>query len=130
MRAVAVVLGCPDMYARCADLLDGAFARYSMRTLFRAADFSRLLPTDARGKFCRCGCAQDFVYPLAEEELARVRIEEELPPALALPVRAGQPVGNLQIFFAKQLLFSQKIVTIESMNKGILDILRGIAEKY
>ena len=132
MHAVSVVLDSPDMYARSAELLDAAFSRFAMRTLFCAESFSRDLPTDARGKSCRCACeyASDFAYPLAEGEEKYVRTEVDLPDRLTLPVRAGQAVGNLRIFFAKQLIFSQKIVTIESMNKGIADILREIAEKY
>ncbi len=130
MRAVSVVLGCPDMYGRSAELLDGAFSRYKMHPLFRAEEYLRTVAAGKSGKNCRCGCAHSFSYPLAEGEEELVRIEEDLPASLPLPVRAGQPVGNLKIFFANQLLFSQKIVTIESVNQGILDILRAIAEKY
>ena len=130
MRAVSVVLGCPDMYGRSAELLDGAFSRYKMHPLFRAEEYVRTVAAGKSGKNCRCGCAHSFSYPLAEGEEELVRIEEDLPASLPLPVRAGQPVGNLKIFFANQLLFSQKIVTIESVNQGILDILRAIAEKY
>ena len=59
-----------------------------------------------------------------------MRVAEELPARLPLPVRAGQPVGNLQIFFENQLIFSQKIVSIESVKKGFLDALREVAENY
>lgn len=130
MHAVSVVLGCPDMYGHSAALLDAAFARYRMRPLLRAESYVRAVPAGSGGRTCRCACAHSFSYPLAEGEEGLVRVAEELPARLPLPVRAGQPVGNLQIFFENQLIFSQKIVSIESVKKGFLDALREIAENY
>ena len=101
-----------------------------MRPLLRAESYVRAVPAGSGGRTCRCACAHSFSYPLAEGEEGRVRVAEEMPARLPLPVRAGQPVGNLQIFFENQLIFSQKIVSIESVKKGLLDALREIAENY
>ena len=126
MHLVSVVLNSPDMYARSSALLDAAFARFSMKQLFDAELFCKVLPTDVRGKSCALACRESFWYPLAEEEEGQVRTEEALPSRLALPVRRGDAVGELKIYLKNQLLFCQKIVSIEDKEKSYFDILREL----
>ena len=126
MHLVSVVLNSPDMYARSSALLDAAFARFSMKQLFDAERFCKVLPTDVRGKSCALACRESFWYPLAEEEEGQVRTEEALPSRLALPVHRGDAVGELKIYLKNQLLFCQKIVSIEDKEKSYFDILREL----
>lgn len=129
MRLVCAVLGSPQMYERSAQLLDDCFAAYKLRPIAEKGQPAFLLPTDVKGKFCRCACDETCTYPLTDTECARLYAAVKLPPRVCLPVRQGQCVGNLQIFLANQLLFSLKIVSIETIDKNILDILREIAQR-
>ena len=129
MRLVCAVLGSPKMYERSAQLLDDCFSAYKLRPIAEKGQPAFLLPTDVKGKFCRCACDETCTYPLTDTECARLHAAVNLPPRVCLPVRQGQCVGNLQIFLANQLLFSLKIVSIETIDKNILDILREIAQR-
>ncbi len=129
MRIVSVVLNSPDMYGRSAELLDNAFRGFSKTLLFDKNNYSAELKTDAKEKTCKCGCSESFAYPLTEEEKQFVKIREVLPSEICLPVKKGEPVGEIQIYLKNQLLFSQKIVSIESKEKSYLDIIREIAKR-
>lgn len=126
MRVVCVVLNSPEMYERSAELLDRAFAEFKMCTLFKSSGFSLRLPTDCKGKYVTARCESDFRYPLRADEEEKVTIRREVPERVLLPVREGQSVGELRIYLENQLLFSQKIVSILSVKKSYLDIVREI----
>ena len=126
MRLVSVVLDSPSMYERSSEILDSAFSRYSMRKIFDAQSYEPAVDTEVEGKTCRARCEKDFYYPLAEEETGAVRVEEQLPARLRLPVRQGDAVGEIKICFQNQLIFSQKIVSIEDKEKSYFDILREL----
>lgn len=125
MQLVSVVLNCSPMYERSAEILEQAFAKYSYRTVFEP--WESVLPTDVAGKNCRVCAEQSFSFPLTEEEFERIQVAYELPEKLTLPIHRGAIVGEIKIYLENQLLFSQKIISIEDVKKSILDILREIA---
>lgn len=127
MRLACVVLNSPAMYERSALLLDDCFSRFSLCEVFEANGYEEELETDSSaGKRCVVGCREAFSYPLTEEERGEVRIQKILPDRVALPVRAGDVVGKMEIYLGKQLIFSQKIVSIFDVDKSYLDFLRDI----
>lgn len=128
-RLVSVVLNSPDMYNRSAEILNQCFSEYKVFKLFDHENFSVELNTDLPWKKCRCACKDDFYYPLTEAECNEISSEYCLPEKVALPVEAGEEVGNLKVYLKNQLLFSQKIVSIENVEKNFLDILQEIAKK-
>ena len=126
MQLVCVVLNSPSMYERSAALLENAFGKYSMRMLFDADSYERELPTDIAGKTCRVRCEHSFCYPMRDDENFYLR--EELPESICLPVESGDEVGDLKIYIGNQLIFCQKIVSIESKQKSYFDILREMIQ--
>ena len=129
MQLICVVLNSPDMYERSAFLLDDCFTKYSMCKIFSADNFACSVQTEVKGKTCRAHCETNVFYPLTQEEFAEIRVETILPECLFLPVRAGECIGKINIYLINQLLFSQKIVSIDNIDKSILDILRDIAKR-
>ena len=129
MRLVSVVLNSPDMYLRSAEILDSCFSLFKRHKLFDKNKYFVDVKTEVEEKNCRCKCCEDFYYPLKEEEIGEVRIEEVLPRAAKLPIREGDEVGILKIYLKNQLLFSQKIVSIEKKEKSLLDILREMGKR-
>ena len=100
MTLVGVVLGCPQMYERTAELLDSAFANYSLTQL---AD-SAMLPSNV-------GMPCVFCYPLRKDEFSLVRAELHLSdPA---PEKKGAIAGYIEIFLANNLIFSQNLYIME-----------------
>ena len=84
MTLVCVVLNCPPMYERSAELLKGVNGF--------AID-------------------HDFSYPLTEQERTEIRISQELVDPL--PAAAGSVAGQMQIFLGNDLLFSQNLYIME-----------------
>jgi serine-type D-ala-D-ala carboxypeptidase len=125
MQLVSVVLNCHPMYERSAEILEQCFAKYSLVSLFEPKEMT--LPTEVKGKSCRVEAKEGFSYPLAEGELSKVQILFDLPEQVKLPVKCGDALGEMQILLENQLLFSQKIVSIENVKKSFIDILRDIA---
>ncbi len=99
MKLVSVVLDCPQMYERTADLLNAAFSAYSMHTLCAPSE-------KIEGFAVRYG----FSYPLTEEEAENVTREVEL--YFPRPEHAGEVAGEMKIYLKKELLFSQNLFMI------------------
>lgn len=129
MRLVSVVLNSPQMYERCAELLDNCFAKYSMRHIFDKNQYSVQLNTELAWKQCKAVCESDVYYPLTDEEMRVIRVKENFPSILPLPVRKGERVGELNFYLQNQLIFSQKIVSIMDVDRNFADIIREIAKK-
>lgn len=130
MQLVCVVLDSPSMYERSAELLDGAFSEYAYEKVFDAQESVYAAPSEIQGKVCKMACRNDFYYPLAEGERERVRVEAEYPSEIKLPVYSGEEMGILRIYLENQLIFSQKIYSINTVKRSWQDILRQIAERF
>ena len=100
MTLVCVVLDCPPMYERSAELLDRAFADYMLVRL-----------TDKQEGVNGFAIDHDFSYPLTEQERTEIRIMQELVEPL--PKTAGSIAGQIRIFLANDLLFSQNLYIME-----------------
>lgn len=100
MTLVCVVLNCPPMYERSAELLNRSFADYA---LVRLADKNEGVNGFA--------IDHDFFYPLTGQERTEIRISQELVDPL--PEAAGSVAGQMQIFLGNDLLFSQNLYIME-----------------
>ena len=129
MQLVSVVLNSPDMYERSKEILDQCFAEYSFCRIFDPVSYQIVLPTEIRTKNCRCSCDEAFLYPIKADEATNLYIKECVPEFVSLPIHEGDAVGELQIYLKNQLLFSQKIVSIETVEKNFWDILREITQR-
>ncbi len=100
MRLVSVVLNCPEMYERSAELLSQAFDEYN---LYPILDVS-------------CGwegyaVKGNFAYPLKKTELRSLRFHTNLlSPA---PEIKGELAGQLEIFLENSLIFSANLYIME-----------------
>lgn len=130
MQLISVVLNCGPMYERCGELLEKAFSDYSYCKIFDAAANKYEVKTDVGHKICIGACRKDIFYPLTQAEAENIRIEADCPSPRKLPVNEGDELGILRVYLENQLLFSQKIYSINSVEKSWTDILRGLARKF
>lgn len=130
MQLISVVLNCPDMYERSAELLDEAFASYKYVKIYAAEGKRYTAATQVKNKQCTGMCRDDFYYPVSETEAERIVIRAEIAEPCRLPVYEGDELGILSIYLENQLIFSQKIYSIECVKKSLADIIREIAENY
>lgn len=129
MQLICVVLNCHEMYEETAKLLDETFSEFSYECICRADTLYTAL-SDVKGKVVDASIAKDLYYPLREEELPLVVMETDLPPFVALPIKKGDVIGNIKIYFANQLIFCENLCSINNVEKTYLDILRGISESF
>ncbi len=100
MKIVSVVLACPEMYERTAELLDAAFSAY------------RLYPLcDRTQGFDGYAILQDFSYPLTESERGQIVLRGVT--TMPLPENAGEFAGQLLIYLGNDLIFSQNLYIME-----------------
>ena len=130
MQLISVVLNCGPMYERCGELLEKAFSDYSYCKIFDAAANKYEVKTDVGHKICIGACRKDIFYPLTQAEAENIRIEADCPSPRKLPVNEGDKLGILRVYLENQLLFSQKIYSINSVEKSWTDILRELARKF
>lgn len=104
MQLVAVVLNCGPMFEESKNMLEYGFEHYSMANILPANKLVGLEISDGERRYI--GLKEAFSYPLrkdgSEEGLIVKRYEEEKEFSL----------GKICVYFDKQLIFSQKLVTI------------------
>lgn len=105
MRLISVVLSCPEMYERTAELLDCAFETYQMYELCRA-------DVPMEGYEVKYG----FSYPLQKTELRGLRFSYEMIDPL--PARVGAVAGQIKIYLQNSLLFSQNLYIMKASSSA------------
>ena len=103
MQLICVVLDEGNMWGKSAELLNEAFERYRLHTLFKKGE-----PFMVNGKTFTVG--KDIAYPLKDGEKDSLRYEY----VLRAPFPAGkeQDGGRLYVKLANRLIFSEKVYTI------------------
>ena len=129
MRLVCVVLNCGPMFEDCAALMNWGFENFKMYDLTQKVNFyPNLVVEDGEKCSVSIGHNHTFMYPLSADELDKITTKVELLPSVKPLLKAGSEVGNFQILFDKELLFSGNIVTMEdvkarSFKQRIFDII-------
>ena len=79
-------------------------------------DYKKLLPVrDGRKDNVKISTKESFIYPLSEWEKNNLKIEYNLVDHVDAPLKKGSEVGEIKIFLGKDLLFSEKVYTIEEV---------------
>lgn len=99
MPLVSVVLNCPEMYERTAELLDGCFSEFRIY---------KLCDSGAPWENFEIKCS--FSYPLKKTELRSLRFGSDLFDPL--PTQKGEVAGQMHIYLQNDLLFSQNLYII------------------
>lgn len=116
MRIIAVVLNCGPMFEDCASLMDKAFDEYKMRKVADGAEITASISVSGGKKEnVAAGGSGAYYYPLCENEIDKIRIEVNPAESLGAPVKTHTEVGNFKIYLENQLLFEEKLYTIDSV---------------
>lgn len=132
MEVISVVLNCPDMFNESARLIENAYKTYKMVSLLEPYSFITNIPVEeGEIESVKVYSMKGFKYPLKEEELSKINIERELPEILSAPVEKEQIVGEIKIFYDKDLIFLEKVYTMESVKSlDIKDKMKDIIDKW
>lgn len=116
MRLVCVVLNCGPMFEECARLMEEGFNTYKMYDLTQYLTLPESLPVISGEKESALICHKEkCLYPLKDSELEKVQTRYRLPESLTPEMKEGATVGEFEILFDNNLLFSRKIVTMENV---------------
>lgn len=116
MTLVCVVLNCGPMFEESATLLEKGFEDYKMIDVTKDYDYSRFVKVEGgRKEFCEVGTKGSFVYPFKSGEQNKLKYLYTLPDFLNSPVNKGEQIGKVEVYYGNDLLFSEKIYTMEEV---------------
>lgn len=133
MRLVCVVLNCGPMFEESKLLLETCCNLYSLVDVTGLYNYSKEVKVDdGRKKTALIGTKEKFLYPLSNYEKEKLlKFEYNLPTCLQAPLKKGEEVGEIKVFLNKDLLFCEKIYTIEDVKpKTILQRLKEFAGNW
>lgn len=131
MTVVCVVLNCGPMFEESASLFENAFSDFKLYDLTKNYDYPEFIEVeDGRQETVKISTLKNFNYPLKKDEIDKIEYVYSVNETVEAPVEKGDEIGEIRIFLDKELLFSEKIFTMEDIRtKGILqkifDIISG-----
>ena len=132
MRLVCVVLNCGPMFEESATLLNecaNRFKKVDITSLYNYNNEMEVL--DGREKTAKIGTKEKFFYPLTDKEMESLEIKYFLPENLTAPLNKNSEVGKIEVFLNKDLLFSEKVYTIDDIkSKTLWQRLKEFAERW
>lgn len=132
MRLVCVVLNCGPMFQESAQLLNECSQQYKLYDLSECYDFKREIAViDGKDKYVEIGTREKFIYPLTKSELEGLKYVYTYPSEIEAPLPRNYEIGKIEIFLNNDLLFSEKIYTIEEVKpRTILQRVRDFFENW
>ncbi len=116
MNLVCVVLNCGPMFEESSQLLEKGFNEFKLYDLTNGYNYKRTIKVqDGRLDEVRIGTEGKFLYPLKESELDKIEYRISMEENLVAPVKKGQEVGKVEILIDNNLLFEEKIYTMEEV---------------
>jgi len=131
-RTVCVVLNCGPMFEESNDLLIRSYNDYEKFTLLPSYKIiRRLTVNEGKETSVKTYTKKGFEYPLTKEEKDRLIYKYNLPTSIDAPVLKDIVVGTLEIYLDNNLLFSEKIYTMNSVKKiGVWSSIQDIISEW
>ena len=121
MNVVCVVLNCQPMFKECSNLMGQALSEYKLYDLTSFYNLPKsICVTNGRTDKAQVGTMGHYYYPLKESEVKAIQIDYQIEQKLEAPVEKGQEVGVVKIYLDKNLLFCEKIFTIDGVRRNSL----------
>ena len=135
MEIVCVVLDCPLMFEECSSLISRAFSEFSNTKLFeKGVVFYEHIQGLKGGNKLPVILTSDIYYPLSvknfAEEFSQIKAKVELKDDLSLPVNYFDEIGKLEITFKNNLIFLQKLFTINAEEKKEESLFKKIIKAF
>lgn len=131
-RTICVVLNCGPMFEESELLLNKAYLEYSNVELLPSYKILRnVLVENGKKEFVKVFTKKGFCYPLTNQEAKQIEYRYNIPNILQAPIKKEEYIGDLEIYLNNHLLFSEKIYTINSIDKiGVWSNIKDIISKW
>ena len=132
LRVVCVVLNCGPMFEESAEMINDVFSKYKSYEILEPYQYIRDIPlengdVDTVQVYSKKG----LKLTLTEKEHQEIHLIYDLPETLTAPVKSGEVIGNVEVYYGKHLLFSEKIYTIEGVDSKLLkDKVKDIIDRW
>ena len=107
MQLVSVVLNDYDMFKDSMALLDKGFENYTLLTVLEKAEcMGQITVEGGLDKSVGLVADQEIRLPLAQNEFNMINRKVCVPDSIAAPVKKGQKIGSVEIYFQDELIAS------------------------
>ena len=132
MQLIAVVLDAPDMFNDCTRLLDYGFENYENRALMSSGEYvGDVSVNHGMEDGFTVYTDRDVVYPLTDEEYARVQKKIYIESTLDAPVAKGQLIGTIDIWLDGKRVYSTNLTAPKEIgNNSYLYNLQRLLEMW
>lgn len=131
MRVICVVLNCGPMFEDCSALMEKAFKEYRLEKVCDKTPVYKIPVTEGKAGQVDCSPENERYYPLKAGEIELIKTEAELVEGFNAPVKCGAQAGKIKFSLDNQLLFEEKLITINSVDSpDYLDRLKDIIGKW
>ena len=130
MQVVCVVLNAPNMFDECAKLIEKAFEEYSMRVLLKKGEITQTeIKNNRNTQKIPVILKDDIKYPFTKEEMKKVVADVKFIDNLSAPISDSQEIGLIEIKIENNLIFSEKIYTINIEKYKEKNFIKNIFER-
>ena len=131
MHIVCVVLNCVPMFEECSNLMEKAFKEYSMYKLISKGELSETqIKNGKKTQNIPVILKDDIYYPFTHEEMKKFTANLCINENLTLPLTENTEIGTLEIKLENNLIFSQKLYTINVENNREENFIKKLIEKF
>ena len=132
MEVICVVLNCPNMFEESEKLINDAFDSFELETIVEPYYYiSNIKVENGTKEDVKVYSMKGFKYPLKKDEKTKINIETTLEEILTAPVQKEQICGKLNVYFENNLVFSEDIYTMESVeSKDITDKVKDSIDQW
>ncbi|MBR2870510.1 MAG: D-alanyl-D-alanine carboxypeptidase [Clostridia bacterium] len=115
LEFVCVVLNCPSMWQKSAELLDNAFESYNNYKIYESDEIVDFYIDDKNNKV-GIYIKEDLVIPLTKTEKNIVKTKINYDISKGEKIKKDSEIGEICIFVENNLIFKQKIFNIIDIN--------------
>lgn len=135
LEIICVVLDCPLMFEECSNLIKRAFCEFTNTKIFeKGVIFYKEINHKNGNIKIPVILTSDIYYPLSiknfSEEFSEIKARTEIIDNLSLPIKHSDEIGKLEITFKNNLIFSQKLFTINAEEKKEESLLKKIIRAF
>ncbi|MGN0961737.1 MAG: D-alanyl-D-alanine carboxypeptidase family protein [Christensenellales bacterium] len=132
MQIISVVLNCQPMFEECERLTNLALENYTMQEFIKPYNFVSNIGIDSSNK-SEIGVItiEGFSKPILKSEENLYEVKYNLPDKLTAPVSLNQVVGNVELLYKGEVIYSSDLITIEGAdNNDFKYLLDNIIDKW
>ncbi|MEG2348498.1 MAG: hypothetical protein RSB67_02490 [Clostridia bacterium] len=128
-RYMSVILGANttnNRFSNAREILDECFKRYTLTDISKYLNFYVKVPiTKGKIEDYEKKYSENISIPLLEGEYERIYIKENIVSNLEAPVKAGEYLGDIQVYIDEEVIYKKDIYLEESIEKkGIFDYMK------